>query len=299
MMIPLRARSLLPLVLVSVTECASPRATSSAASTFTIARPEGKRDYVFTSRQTTPAGTSSVRVFFTLVTSATRYETALVTAYERAAGDAPYAPARIEPACGSRLASPPGVLVALPITPPPHRLRDLVPDCVPEDLFGAASDILPLLMIQMQPKFRGGELRAVGDRFRFDGYETGWRLPPAVLDARIVADSGVVSLDSLTTSRATIGWDTSPMRVDIVRQLAPGQRALLSGQEWFRAEVVVDPRTGELLHARTMVDSLPLGLLIPYPDTSVPPVNAAHSPKGTPVVVVRSLELRQAAPQRP
>jgi hypothetical protein len=150
-------------------------------------------------------------------------------------------------------------------------------------------------MIQMQPKFRAAELRSPGDHLRFDGYETGWRLPPALLDARIVADSGVVSLDSLTASRAVIGWNTSPMSVDLLRELAPGQRALLSGQEWFGAQIVVDPRSGTLLSGHTVVDSLALNMTLPYQSSTLP----GHGEQlrgGMPVAVVRSLDLRQVQP---
>lgn len=285
------------LLLVSALACAghAPSATSTPATALTLARPAGRREYVFTSRQTSPGGTSRVRVTFTLVTSAAGLETAIVTAYEHASGDAPLVAGEIASSCVRRLAAPSGAVAALPITPPPRRLSELIPDCVPEDLFGAASDILPLLMIQMQPKFRAAELRTAGDRLRFEGYETGWRLPPALLDARIVADSGVVSLDSLTASRAVISWNTSPMKVDLLRQLAPGQRALLSGQEWFAAQLVVDPRSGTLLGGGTVVDSLALNMRMPYQDSTV----AGHGEQsrgGMPVTVVRSLDLRQVQP---
>ena len=294
-MIVLRVRSLRPLIMLALAGCASSGSRRVPPTSLTLARPKGRRDYVFTSRQSTPAGTSSVRVAFTLVTSAGGPETALVTAYQRAVGDTSYVPVEIAPGCASRLAAPPGAIVELPVTPPPHTLSALIPDCVPEDLFGAASDILPLLMIQTQPKFRAAELRAAGDRLRFDGYETGWRLPPTVLDARIVADSGVVSLESVTASCAVIELDTSPMRVDIVRQIAPGQRALLSGQEWFRARVEVDLRNGALLRARTTLDSLALRMMIPFQDSTVPPAGVGARPeRGMPVVVSRSLELRPA-----
>lgn len=269
-----------------------------APASLTLHRPAGRRAYQFTSRQTTPAGTSRVRLTFTLVTAALG-ETAEVTAYERASNDGPFSAAAISADCARRLGAPAGTLAVLPITPPPHQLSDLVPDCVPEDFFGAASDILPLLMIQAQPKFRAGELRAVGDILRFDGYATGWRLPPTLLDARIVADSGVVSLDSLTAARAVIGWNTSPMQIDLLRQLAPGRRALLSGREWFWARVVVDPRSGTLLEGRTLVDSLALRMTLPYPDSTLHPAGDRSAPggrsapaAGLPVVVTRTLELR-------
>lgn len=293
MTIVFRVRSLLPALILLSVACASSRSRPTPATRLTITRPAGRQDFEFTSRQVSPGGTSRVRIAFTLVTSAAGEETALVTAYEHAAGDAELSAGKIDPSCAPRLTAPSGVVAVLPITPPPRQLGDLIPDCVPEDLFGAASDILPLLMIQMQPAFRAAELRMPGDRLRFHGYETGWRLLPALLDARIVADSGVVSLDSLTPSRAVIGWDTSPMKVDIVRQLAPGQRALLSGQEWFQARVVVDPRNGTLLSAHTTVDSLALSMTMQHPDSMVPAgADAAPNPRRD-VVVRRSLELRR------
>jgi hypothetical protein len=290
------ARVLGPAIGLQLLACASP-APAPAPTALTFRRPAGRRDYVFTSRQTTPAGTTSVRLAFTLATSAAGVETAEVTAYQRASGDGPFTSVGIAADCMRRLAAPPGIVAVLPITPPPARLGDLVPDCVPEDLFGAASDILPLLMIQVQPKFRAGELRAAGDTLRFDGYTATWRLPPTLLDARIVADSGVVSLDSLTASRAVIGWNTSPMRVELLRQLAPGRRALLSGQEWFGAQVAMDPRTGMLLSGHTVVDSLALRMMLPWPDSTLSaPGETPRSAGGMPVAVRRVLELQLLRP---
>lgn len=285
------ARILAPAIALLLA-CA-PAASGPAPAPLKLRRPGGRRAYVFTSRQTTPAGTTRVRLTFTLVTTSAGHETAEVTGYERASGDGPFSAAAVSAGCARRLDAAPGTVVVLPITPPPHLLSDLVPDCVPEDLFGAASDILPLLMIQAQPRFRAAELRAAGDALRFDGYTTGWRLPPALLDARIVADSGVVSLDSLTASRAVIGWNTSPMQVDLLRQLTPGRRALLSGQEWFWARVVVDPRSGTLLEGRTVMDSLALRMTLPYADSTLhSAADRSPSASGLPVVVTRALELR-------
>lgn len=287
-----RACIFAPALVLQLLACA-PAASGPAPAALTLHRPAGRRAYVFTSRQTTPAGTTRVRLTFTLVTTPAGHETAEVTGYARASGDGPFSPAAVSAACARRLDAAPGTLVVLPITPPPHELSALVPDCVPEDLFGAASDILPLLMIQAQPRFRAAELRAVGDALRFDGYTAAWRLPPTLLDARIVADSGVVSLDSLTASRAVIGWNTSPMQVDLLRQLTPGRRALLSGREWFWARVVVDPRSGTLLEGRTVVDSLALRMTLPYPDSTLHVAgNRSSSATGMPVVVTRALELQ-------
>jgi hypothetical protein len=260
-----------------------------------VKRPAGRRDYVFTSTQQTPAGATRVEVAFTLETLAGGAEQAIITAYRHGPANGPLAAGQIDRACAQRLTPPTGAIAILPITPPPHRLADLIADCVPEDLFGATSDILPLLMIQAQPVYRAAELRAQGDRRRFNGYATTWRLPPSLRDARIVADSGVITLDSLTSSRAVIDWDTSPMRVDLVRDLAPNQRMLLSGEEWFRARIVIDPRTGALLGGHTVVDSLALDMITPYADSVVPPSSdTGRARRGMPVVVVRSLDLRPA-----
>lgn len=282
-----------PLMSVAlIASCVSPGPVPAPSPGVKIARPAGSVSYVFTSSQTSPGGTSRVRVTFTLLTSAAGSESAVITGYEHASGGGAFSAGEISPSCRDRLTARPGAVAVLPITPPPHRLADLLPDCVPEDLFGAASDILPLLMIQMQPAFRAQELRVVGDRLRFAGYETAWRLPPTLLDARVAADSGVVSLDSLTPSRTVIGWNTSPMQVDLLRLLAPGRRTLLSGREWFWARVVVDPRSGRLLSGHTVVDSLALEMMVPYADSTVPPRDRRPAPaSGMPIAVTRSLEL--------
>lgn len=256
-----------------------------------LGRRPGSRDYVFTSSQATPAGLHQTRLTFTLRTGNDGTETATITDYESAAGEAPFAPAHIDSACSAQLAAPAHTLAELRITPPPHELRDLLPACVPEAFWGAASDILPLLMIQVQPRFRADELRRVGDRLPFAGYEVRWQLPPNVLDARVRADSGVIALDSLSTDRAVITWDTSPMMVDIVRRMPSGQGALLHGHEWFLAVLHVDPRTGELVDARTRMDSLVLHLRLGYAHSAVP--EAVTDTSGFPVRIVRRLNLRR------
>jgi hypothetical protein len=270
--------------------CAGPRPLPAPASA-SLLRPAGERAYRFTSTQLSPAGRSQVEVDFILRTSSTGEETAVVTGYRHASGGAVLAPGVVDPACLTRVAPPPGAIAVLPITPPPTRLARLIPDCVPEDLFGAASDILPLLMIQVQPRYRAGELRRIGDRLRFAGYQTGWRLPPGLLDASITADSGVVSLDSVAGARLVIGWNTSPMRIALVRQVGPAQRALLHGEEWFWAQIVIDRKSGLLLSGRTIVDSLALRMVLPYSDSTVPAEPHREKDAGIPVAVSRTLEL--------
>lgn len=274
------------LALFPVYACSGPGSAAPVA--HTLRRPAGERAYRFTSTQITPGGTSTVQVDFILKTSENGNESAQVTAYRRSSGAAPLAAALIDSACARRLAAPAGAIAVLPITPPPHDLAQLIPNCVPEDLFGAASDILPLLMIQAQPQYRVAELRKVGERLRFGGYSTGWRLPPTLLDATITADSGIVSLDSSVNSKVFIGWNTSPMRIALVRQLSPNQRALFHGQEWFWAQIVVDQKTGLLLEGRTVVDSLALRMVLPYADSIAPLV---MPDAGLPVAISRRLRL--------
>ncbi|HWA17105.1 MAG TPA: hypothetical protein VG817_11760 [Gemmatimonadales bacterium] len=265
--------------------------TSTTSTPAPLHRPLGERSYRFTSSQRSPAGLSRVVVGFTLDTRSDGTEVARLTSYEHAQGDGPLAPGSIDASCAATMGSRPGTIAELPITPPPADLRNLVPPCVPEDLFGAASDILPLLMIQVQPRFRAAELRQAGDRLRFDGYRTGWRQPPALLDAVIVADSGVVSLDSVTSTHRVIGWDTSPMRVTLIRQLGNGQRMRLRGWEWFRAQVTVDQH-GTLLRGQTLLDSLSLRVTLPYAESLVPMKGDELTEDNGPVVAVsRRLEL--------
>lgn len=272
-----------------------PPAAQATPRAWRVARPEGSGLYRFTSTQRSPSGTSSVRLTFRL-DHAKGVETATIVGYENATDTLPFARATIDDACLRKLGAPAGAIVVLPITPPPADLHALVAGCVPDDFFGAATDILPLLMIQMQPKFRAGELSRAGARLRFDGYATGWTRPPRTLDARIVADSGFVRLDSLGPRRAVLTWDTSPMAVDLVVQIAPTQRALLRGREWFIARVAFDPRDGRLLEARTEADSLVLPMHLPYAGTTVPAAGTVLSPPISTVRIVRELRLEPMEP---
>lgn len=254
-----------------------------------LARGPGSARYQFTSTQETPAGSHHVRVTFRLITKPGGDESAEVTAYEHADGDRAYAPGQLDPSCVQRLGGSAGVLARLSITPPPRDMGSFLPDCVPEDFWGAASDILPLLMIQVQPAFRAAELRRAGQRLAFRGYDAHATIPPNVLDQRIVADSGVIALDSLQDGTAVLSWDTSPMRVHILRRLPNGMTALFEGAEWFVAEVRVNARNGVLLGAFTRADSLRLRMTGPFTGDS-PPAATTASP-GPEVRIIRRLEL--------
>lgn len=258
---------------------------------FRLARPTGTRSYVFTSTQATAAGSHRTRLTFTLVTQPGGDEVADITQYEHADGDAPFRVAQLADSCTKLMAAPAGTIVQFRVTPPPRDLAQLLPTCVPDDFWGAASDILPLLMIQVQPQFRARELHHAGDRLRFVGYDTRWKMPTTMLDQRIRADSGTIRMDSLSSTEAVITWDTSPMTVDLVRRLPTGQNALLHGREWFVARLHVDAVTGELLEAGTVADSLVLRMRVPYAADTLPIV-ADEGP--IPVNIIRHLELVRA-----
>jgi hypothetical protein len=260
-----------------------------------VARPEGSGLYRFTSTQRSPSGTSSVRLTFRL-DHTKGVEIATIVGYESATDTLPFARATLDAACVRTLGAPAGALAVLPITPPPADLRALIDGCVPDDFFGAATDILSLLMVQMQPKFRAAELPRAGARLRVDGYVARWTRPSRTLDARIVSDSGFVRLDSLGPRRALLTWDTSPMAVDLVVQIAPMQRALLRGHEWFTARVAFDPRDGRLLEAWTEVDSLVLPMHLPYAAAVVPAAGVPLSPPISTVRIVRHLRLEPISP---
>jgi len=257
-----------------------------------LARPTGAHNYVFTSTQSTAAGSHRTRLTFTLVTQPGGDEVAAITRYEHADGDAPLSVAQLADSCARTIGAPAGSIVQLRVTPPTRDLARLLPTCVPEDFWGAASDILPLLMIQAQPQFRARELRRAGDRLRFLGYDTRWKMPTTMLDQRIRADSGTIGLDSLSAEEAVITWDTSPMVVDLLRRLPTGQNALLHGREWFVARLHVDATTGELLAASTDADSLILRMRISYEADTLPTV-ADDGP--IPVRIIRHLELTRTA----
>jgi hypothetical protein len=253
-------------------------------------RPDGQRRYEFTSSQDTPAGRHRVRLRFTLTTRSPDDETADVISYENANDAAALAAGVIDSSCAAALRPAPGVIARFHVSPPPQDLSHVVAACAPEDMWGAISDILPFFMLQTQPRFRARELTSAGERLRSAGYDIRWKIPPTLLDQRIVADSGVVRLDSLTSNAVVLDWNTSPMDVRLVRRLPTGQNALLAGREWFEAIVRIDRRSGELLDARTRADSLQLRMRVGYPSDTVP-VGAAEG-TGPLVRVVRQLELR-------
>lgn len=282
-------RRFAPLAFLTLAGSCVHRAPAPAAVAPRIARGPGSSRYRFTSTQQSPAGSRSVRITFRLITKPGGDEWAEVLAYEHADGDGPYAPGPLDPSCVQRLGGSAGVLARLSITPPPRDMGGFLPDCVPEDFWGAASDILPLLMIPVQPAFRAAELRRAGERLTFHGYDVHSTIPPNVLDLRISADSGVIALDSLTAATAVLSWDTSPMHVRILRRLPNGMTALFDGSEWFVAEVRVDPRSGALLGAFTRADSLRLRMTGPFTGDSLPAATPAS--RGPEVRIVRRLEL--------
>jgi hypothetical protein len=255
-------------------------------------RPAGHRAYEFTSTQSSPAGSHHARVGFELTTLADGSETAIITGYENADGDEALHRPMLSTACADSMRGTSDGIASIRITPPPSDLSRVLPACAPEDLAVAASDILPLFMVQSQPKFRARELRRVGDRLRFAGYDTRWRVPPTLLDQRITADSGTVSLDSANAASLFVTWDTSPMQVTVVRAVARGQRALLHGREWFAAQLQIDARTGDLVHAATIEDSLRLRMRLGYTADTIP--GAIADTTGMLIRITRRLELRSA-----
>jgi len=280
-------REALPALVLAIGACAPASGITSAP---VPARPLGARRYEFTSSQTTASGTHRTRLVFRLTSAAGPVEYATVLSYENADATAAFAPASLSPACADAMRTPDGGLLRFDITPPPRNLSSIVPSCAPEDLWGAASDILPLFMIQAQPQFRARELRRPGDVLRFRGYDTRWRIPPTLLDQRIVADSGTIQLESMTDASSVVAWDTSPMRVSAVRRLPTGQNALLEGHEWFAARLRLNRRTGDLIAATTEADSLRLHMRIGYSADTVPA--SANDTSGMLVRVTRRLELR-------
>jgi hypothetical protein len=254
-------------------------------------RMSGHRFYRFVSVERNPAGAKSLEVRFRLDTHADGHEDAtLLRAIAWTDGGVPQTIA-IPAACGEILRGGDSIVAKIPITPAPA-LAALIAPCVPEEIFGAATDIFSILAIPAQPQFRARELTHVGDHRTFHGFTAQWSQPPIVRAARVVADSGTIRLEALAADTARLVWDPSPMRVAILRQLAPAMAALLEGFEWFVVEVTVDPRDGVVLSARTRVDSLALTMVAPYAQPSLP-LDGPASGRGAPVRIQRELRLER------
>ena len=258
-----------------------------------LSRGAGIRSYIFESVERNPAGAGRLRVSVTLVTAPDGSETARLTNVERSKNVASEpAPVAIDSTCRRLAGADGGEFARISITPPAPIDR-LLPVCMPEDLFGAATDLLAIFMIQQQPRFRARELTGPGASLPFPGYEATWTRPPAVIMARITSDSGRITVESVDANLARIHWNSSPMTVRILRDITPGTRALLYGTEWFAIRLDVDRRSGELQRATTTVDSLSLAMFSPFSGDRIPDVPPAG--RGFPVTIQRSLSLVRVA----
>ncbi len=183
-------------------------------------------------------------------------------------------------------------ILALAITRPLD-LDRTVPPCVPEPLFGALTDLLNILLVQVDDAFGVAPLRRPGGSARFEPFSVSWHRPPALIAANVSCPGGTTTLISLTEEAAIIRWTPEPMRVTMIRS-APGSvaRMLMAGEEIFELELTINPRTGELKSAKSTRDDISMTLWMPFDGEELPDAEELPAAPGMPITLRREVSLR-------
>lgn len=174
----------------------------------------------------------------------------------------------------------------------------LVPQEVPEPVFGAVLDFVAFLTVQ-SPEFGTDSLRRAGDEHAFGSFAESWTRPPALVAARIECPGGRTRLASLSSDEAVLEWRPDPMPLALLRRSGTAEgapRLLLAGHEHLVLEVRVDPRTGALLGGRSLRDDLEMRVHANSPHESLPPWSPDLLSGGLGVTIRRSLVLTRLPP---
>lgn len=253
---------------------------------------EGSRAYVFSSSEQTPSGGGTLEV--EVVVRSARGEPDRIEIRHARAGSTPatLSDIALDPACAREFGGDVAVLGRVIIREgiDPHAS---VPSCVPENLFGAVTDLIAILLVQ-SPRFSIDSLRAAGDSARFTGFEAHWSRPDPEMRASVVAGGGTTRLVRLSTDEAVVHWRPDPMQVTIVRRVAPGRVLVMRGQEHFALELRLNTRQGAIRSAHAVEDWLDMRAWLLESDT-LPGEMAALPGDGQPLVIRRTIEFVPAS----
>lgn len=254
-------------------------------------RPAGHSRYVFKSTEQSPDKLTTVALEVSVTVKEGAPDILTIERGRIGEGAAEGTPIQLSDACARQFGGREGTLGRIELVEGADPAR-LVPQCVPEGLFGAMTDLASILLVQH--KFFGiTTLKAAGDSSRFPPFNTEWSRTDPAVQARVSAPGGTTRLATLEPTRAVIEWRPDPMEVVIARRVAPSMAVLLRGHERFALELTIDPRSGALLGARSSEDRLDMQFW-PMQGSDMPSLTATPPGEGRPVILVRTLSLGPA-----
>lgn len=215
-------------------------------------RPEGRETLRLSVTSDEGAGPRRLEALFALDTAASGRERVTVLSAHLGKPDAAGEPLVLAEDCRRAFGGGDVHLGSFDV-PDADDLSDLVPPCVPEPLFGAATDLLAFLQVQ-QGALEGDELRQPGDVSVRPGFVVTWSRPgtPA---ARIATSRVTITLVEATDDAVVLHWRPEPLQLAILRSDTPAGGMLLRGVETLELEVRL-ARDGGLLSGRSLVDTV-------------------------------------------
>ncbi len=266
-------------------------AQDAAPAPLDLRRPPGERTYLFTSRQQSPAGTSAMRVLVRVITRRDSAERVVLVEASERAGSGAARPFELDAACRAAMGGDSATLGVMTLDQRSPDVSALVPACVPESLFGAATDIMAVLLIQLPGRFGVESLHQPGDSAPVPAFETTWSRPPHTLAARIRARSGWSHLTRVGDGLVVVVWDPGVFELTLLRQITPGTKGLMYGSESMAVEVTIEAATGALVSARSLRDTLSLTLWMPHEGGALPEAQDLPARAGMPVAMSRTIAM--------
>jgi hypothetical protein len=234
-------------------------AAAAPHSTYRTAPAPGVHHYVYQVDQTINGTThKGYRTEFDLETRGGAVFAVVRSTAELMNGD--WKPVVPDSACRKKLNGGPSSLARLQLYPvDPAKAHDLGASflalCAPPAIFFPLTDILNVTVIPLGTPFRANELRKVGDKRSFSGFEAGYSRAGEQL--RETSHGGETRLVALDSDRATLEWRPLPADLTLVEK-ATNPPTTMDGSEHFAFRVDVERRTGAIERASTIFDDLDL-----------------------------------------
>lgn len=253
-------------------------------------RPEGSATYRFTSTEEGAGARQRMEVDVHVQTNPGQPEVLTLLDVRTAEDSAATMRMEMPAQCVREFGGGGGTIGRIEVSPDIDAIA-AVPQCVPENLFGAVTDLISILLVQT-PTFGIDSLDVAGDTARFSGFETGWSREQPQLEALAAAPGGTISLMDRSERRAVVHWTPDSMDLAIARRISDEQAVLMRGHETFSLELVIDPGDGSLISARALEDRLNLRMWM-IQGSALPALSSEPAIPGTPLVIRRTLSFER------
>lgn len=257
-----------------------------------LQRPVGIFEYTLTLHTVGPDETETRTAYFQFETQENGQEWIRLRRVESQVAGGEVEEEPLDEACRERFGGDEEFLAVMPVQGG-QDLSERMPDCIPENLYVILADIVSFFVVHSEPDFGVGELNEVGQSVASKGFETTAYDVGMISELRITCAGGEVTLKTLDAGVAVIGWKPEDFDIAMIQEINESFRILMLGTEVFEIEMAVDPRTGELLSGRSLVDEVELKMWAPYQGTHLPEGNTGPGPATGSISVTRTLELRR------